>query len=250
MASVYAKANERTRLELLIDDGSSTVETTTVNLTTGASSNPDATVTEGEDDWWRISLPFVHSGTTTRMWVLLDNGATTTYVGVVGNGLYLWGAQINRGSVVTPLVVAGDGGATTDNMANGDDAFLYIYDMPGDVGAPTQIELTDLSSSDVINRFRLARRSSRQHGWESFAPWINAAIAGVGTSTVDATAFGGAYTTATTTLATEALICRATLDTARRDDCCWRRLAGLLRLTTRERASHCGRHHQLDVRHW
>lgn len=82
-----------------------------VNLTTGATTLQTGTAITAEDygnGWWRVSV----TGTTTAAtnWRLsgclldADQSVDTPAVGVVGDGLYLWGAQIEVGSALTSYI--------------------------------------------------------------------------------------------------------------------------------------------------
>ena len=102
--SVFAKAAERTFVQLLENNGSS--GSCMVNLSTGAIVSEffagSATVTPyGTTGWYRISLKFttIVSQTSANCHIRLStDGTTTSYTGTTGSGIYIWGAQLELGS--------------------------------------------------------------------------------------------------------------------------------------------------------
>jgi hypothetical protein len=101
--SVYAKAGERTWLAIC---PANQAPADWFNLGTGAlgtTANGGAISAAG-NGWYRCSITQVAPGTTRApyIWLRTADGQTATYAGNASSGLYLWGAQVNRGS--TPLV--------------------------------------------------------------------------------------------------------------------------------------------------
>ena len=111
--SVYAKAGARNFIRLLDNSyqGSSVL---VVNLATGATTGSSFTtnyqahsVTNADNGWWRISLstgattsngfisPYFNPQTTT---------STSSYAGDGNVGIYLWGGQVEEGSVLSPYI--------------------------------------------------------------------------------------------------------------------------------------------------
>ena len=93
--SVYAKAGERTSIaltsvnELLL----AVFNLSAGTVTTGGSA---ASIVAAGNGWYRCSATFTN---TTGIFYLLPYTSTDTYIGTAGSGLYIWGAQVERGSV-------------------------------------------------------------------------------------------------------------------------------------------------------
>lgn len=109
-ASVYMKAAERSRAVFYWGKSGSpfTRGGMDVDLSTGAFSNLDSgspvsvtnrTVTPVGDGWYRISQTVLADTTSTDgYWeVRLHDGSGTSYLGVITSGLFVWGAQVQRG---------------------------------------------------------------------------------------------------------------------------------------------------------
>lgn len=114
--SCYVKADIRTYANLRFDDGAGTnTVTVTVNLATGAlkavqgfgGSNASAAVVDCNNGWYRVSMTATWTSiTNVRIFVrpaLNDTNYTTSlgYPGVIGNGIFVWGMQLEAGSVMT-----------------------------------------------------------------------------------------------------------------------------------------------------
>jgi len=115
--SVYVKNAGRGALGLRIDS-SGNGAVVTYNLTTGAQilvpgtygtfTNASSTITNVGDGWWRISLT-VTSDTATLIYVqeyLYSLAASSiVYTGDGTSGVYVWGAQLEQGSVVSSYAI-------------------------------------------------------------------------------------------------------------------------------------------------
>jgi hypothetical protein len=98
--SVYLKAGERNVVEFVSGiDGTSRVAR--VNLTTGAivsnTFTTTPTLTNVGNDWWKFEIVVTStvSSVPTGFQLRLTNGTTSSYVGTVGWGCYVWGAQVS-----------------------------------------------------------------------------------------------------------------------------------------------------------
>jgi phage-related protein len=106
-ASVYAKAAEVPALSIVVTTKAGTWPYANFNLSTGAITNQSGLVGAGSvsmgNGWWRLWVSCsVATGVTTPnvnfQLKMLANGA---YNGAIGDGLYLWGAQVELSSVLT-----------------------------------------------------------------------------------------------------------------------------------------------------
>jgi len=110
--SSFAQSKGGRRIGLRLSSGSggsvSTFDVVSGTNTTGAGvygtgfSNASSSITQYPNNWYRIVLT-VTSDTTTSLssQFYLDNGSTTVYTGDGTSGIYLWGAQLETGSVAT-----------------------------------------------------------------------------------------------------------------------------------------------------
>jgi hypothetical protein len=74
---------------------------TQVNLSHGA------TITDAGDGWYRCTLSDTTTGTSgqqVRIYLATANGGGLTYAGTAGNGVLLWGAQLEPGSTASDYV--------------------------------------------------------------------------------------------------------------------------------------------------
>lgn len=111
--SVYAKAGPgRTRVYLQCDDGGANTAECTYDLAgsqigvpaaiTGTFTSPSATITPLANGWYRCTLAFTsNTATILNCTIRNDSGSGTgaaanSYVGVVNDGVYIWGAQLEQ----------------------------------------------------------------------------------------------------------------------------------------------------------
>jgi hypothetical protein len=103
--SVYAKAAERSIIRLG-ELASSSAINVDLSLGTIVSSslvtNPQ--ITPVGNGWYRISGTFTSSGTTATFQAYPIVGGTSSYLGVDGNGIYIWGAQLEVGAFPTSYI--------------------------------------------------------------------------------------------------------------------------------------------------
>ena len=109
--SVYVKAGERTSVELLIEDAgvsgatfnlsNATITAPTSSAVTNVSST--AKIEQLANGWCRCSIIRLSAATTGYYSIRLVN-TTTTYTGGGTSGLFIWGAQLESGSVATSYI--------------------------------------------------------------------------------------------------------------------------------------------------
>ena len=103
--SIYVKAAERTSCGLAIirDNGSAFAYSTfNVDLTTGTVLSGTGTISNAGNGWYRISATATSSGANYALRLLINqSGTTSTYNGDGASGLYIWGAQLEPGTVAT-----------------------------------------------------------------------------------------------------------------------------------------------------
>lgn len=121
--SVYAKAGERSILQIMMGDNALTNRVqadytlsgggSTANAATGGSgwSSPVATIEQLPNGWYRCVLTAIGDATTVRVKprFLLHNGTSTTYLGDGTSGLYLWGAQVEQGDSASSYIPSKNG---------------------------------------------------------------------------------------------------------------------------------------------
>lgn len=111
--SFFAKAGERTTLLVESVDKNNVAHIHHVNLSTRATSStvgaPPCVVEVAPLGWLRVSVTRNSSSGVAnnyRFNIFLTSafGGSGTYAGVVGNGVYIWGAQIEQGTVASSYI--------------------------------------------------------------------------------------------------------------------------------------------------
>jgi hypothetical protein len=100
--SVYAKAGERNWLSIVYTNTTPADWFDLATGTVGTSAN-GGVMTDAGNGWWRCSITLVSPGNFSPCFhIKTANGQVGTYAGNTSMGLYLWGAQLNRGSTPQP----------------------------------------------------------------------------------------------------------------------------------------------------
>lgn len=154
--TVFLKAAERTQGELAVGDSAGSGCTVVYDLTTGAvvsaassfGASPftslSSSISQWQNGWWRIALMFTtNTGTTVSPQVKVVSGGTDTYLGVTGDGIYVWGAQLEQASFPTSYIPT-----TTVAVTRNADALTYPATGNGAVaGGTLYAEITPLDVS-------------------------------------------------------------------------------------------------------
>jgi len=121
--SVYAKSAERNFIRLTLSDNGANNSAAVFDLSIGIistaiSSNgsvigKSATIVNAGNGWYRCSIAATIPFSTVYSTIhIRSTNSFSTYTGTIGNGIYIWGAQLETGQYATPYqktVALGDG---------------------------------------------------------------------------------------------------------------------------------------------
>lgn len=97
-ASVFLKSAGRTQAVLLATGGSSVY----VDMAAGTCTN--GTITPVGNGWYRASFTYTAASTSFVLQVCIGNASSANYTGDGVSGIYVWGAQLELGSVATSYI--------------------------------------------------------------------------------------------------------------------------------------------------
>lgn len=153
-ASVFLKAAERTFALVQISDFATAGTETPINLSNGAKgtstaagawSAPSAVTQEIGGGYYRASHTATKGAGTQAVPIIFtatDILGTTNYAGAAGSGLYVWGMQVETGSVATSYIPTN--GSTTTRAADS-----LSFTVPAGVST-LRYTFDDLSTQDVV----------------------------------------------------------------------------------------------------
>ncbi len=120
--SCFLKADQRSSVVVVANDGSVS-KASTIDLINGTSSTEDWAATPYINDWYRVSCTFTASVDSSAAYlsIYLHDGASDTYQGIAGYGLYVWGGQQEEAAKTTSYI------ATSSSTVSRAEDFLGFY---------------------------------------------------------------------------------------------------------------------------
>lgn len=102
--SVFAKAAERSKITITMHgEGYPVFDLSNGTVVGAGGSNTSNSIVDYGNGWYRCSSTFVRTNTTNTFYFGLWT-TTNNYVGVNGNGVFVWGAQLERTSSASPYI--------------------------------------------------------------------------------------------------------------------------------------------------
>ncbi len=155
-ATVFMKAGERDFGLIILKDGGGTNGFAYFNISTGTigtiKAGNTATMEAVGDGWYRCEVTRKLSGTTVGVSInIAKQDNQVSYLGVIGQGIYVWGAQVGRSETfvpeaLSPSVVAGTSWTNPTNVLASDDTRADYNDTAQDelkvTGFSTGVPLT------------------------------------------------------------------------------------------------------------
>lgn len=136
--SIYAKAGERSRIAVTaIITGNSRgyifdLSNQTISSLTGFGAPDSYSFLDVGNGWYRCSVTTSLSNIVRFDIYCINNGTSRDYTGVLGNGIYIWGAQANTGSLQSYQL--------TTNVINTANGYVTTwYDQSGNSRNATQV---------------------------------------------------------------------------------------------------------------
>ena len=152
--SIYAKAGERSRIAVTaIITGNSRgyifdLSNQTISSLTGFGAPDSYSFLDVGNGWYRCSVTTSLSNIVRFDIYCINNGTSRDYTGVLGNGIYIWGAQVNT-NILQPYQV------TTINANAGNGFIATWYDQSGNARNAAQSTAANqprIVSSGIIQR--------------------------------------------------------------------------------------------------
>lgn len=190
--TAYLKAAEYNFVSLYLGNNTQTItarcrvnilsgQIVSVNITGGVSiTNPSAIASDVGNGWWKVSLTATIDSTITsmRVSVLVDNNVPgSTYVGTGTSGIFLWGLQLETGSIATPYQKVANQFDVTESGVQ-DVNYLWFDGIDDCMVSATAIDFTNsdemtvavgFSRSGTTERFLLELSAGGSNGM--FAVW-------------------------------------------------------------------------------
>ena len=131
--SVYVKAAERNAVTLRILDNTNYSNAIVLNISNisagtilnayavGTATYINSSVTAMPNSWLRISLTGIVSPTTTAFMIIInaqDAALGGSYLGILGSGIYVWGAQLEAGTYATSYIPTTSGSGAVTRAAD------------------------------------------------------------------------------------------------------------------------------------